>query len=226
MPRSASSTCSAASAASASGLNEPAGSAPSRSANGTGSAGRSSRSTGRASRYSETSPRSTGELFEGRLTSSLADSLANRFLQLHEVGDEARLMTATSGLRCAALLTRPGLASSWARTCLTWTGWHSMRWFLTWKVSATKSRHRLKFRLVPSDSIIGGRASGFSHTPTATANQSCPSMQKWPGCRTAVVTPQNWERQMGFPDGWTDIASRHSATRSAFRSSKPSGGRS
>jgi hypothetical protein len=36
---------------------------------------------------------------------------------------------------------------------------------------STRSRHRLKFRLVPSDTITRGRASGLSATPTAKADR-------------------------------------------------------
>lgn len=38
-------------------------------------------------------------------------------------------------------------------------------------------------------------------------------MQKWPGCRGVIVTPEEWERRMDFPRGWTDLA--HSATPSS-----------
>jgi hypothetical protein len=66
----------------------------------------------------------------------------------------------------------------------------------------------LKFRLVPLDKTTGGRASGFAATPTATANQLAPSMQKHPGCRLiADLKPETLERRMGFPPGWTDIGS-------------------
>lgn len=44
-------------------------------------------------------------------------------------------------------------------------------------------------------------------TPTATANQTCPSMQKNPGCRgwTGEMTPARVEWAMGWPIGWTDL---------------------
>jgi hypothetical protein len=37
-------------------------------------------------------------------------------------------------------------------------------------------------------------------------------MQKWPGCRDVEMTPEAWERRMGFPAGWTDVAWPLSAT--------------
>jgi hypothetical protein len=54
-----------------------------------------------------------------------------------------------------------------------------------------------------------GIATGFLHTPTATANYAAASMQKWPTCREYVrvfgkPTPTNHEWLMGFPIGWTD----------------------
>lgn len=50
---------------------------------------------------------------------------------------------------------------------------------------------------------------GYLHTPTATANYACKSMQKWPNCReyTRVFgwpTPTDHEWMMGFPIGWSD----------------------
>jgi hypothetical protein len=53
-----------------------------------------------------------------------------------------------------------------------------------------------------------GSATGYLHTPTATANYSAPSMQKWPNCREyarvfGTPTPTNHEWLMGWPIGWT-----------------------
>lgn len=51
---------------------------------------------------------------------------------------------------------------------------------------------------------------GYLATPTATANQSAPSMRKHAGCRNFVkvfgsVTPEAYEYLMGWPLGWTDL---------------------
>lgn len=51
---------------------------------------------------------------------------------------------------------------------------------------------------------------GYLATPTATANQSAPSMMKHPGCRNFVevfgeVSPSAFEYLMGWPLGWTDL---------------------
>lgn len=138
--------------------------------------------------------------------SSVADFPANRFPRLLEDDDTARLMLVASGRRCAALSQNSDRVGCWLRTLLNSTEVNSTRWWLTWKPLTTKSRRHLKFRLAPSDWITGGRASGFAATPTATANQGAPSMQKHPGCRGLEMTPRAWERRMGYPDGWTDIA--------------------
>lgn len=61
-------------------------------------------------------------------------------------------------------------------------------------------------------------------TPTATANQLCPSMAKWPGCRawqaahpTGPLLPSFVEWMMGFPTDYTRLATP--LCRSARRSS-------
>ncbi len=113
--------------------------------------------------------------------------------------------TTASGQRCCALFQSAGPLGSLVRTLLTSTDWHSDKWWLTWKGSDTRSRRRLRFRLVPSDTITGGRASGLSATPTAKANQLAPSMQKWPGCRQLDITPEAIEIRMGYPVGWTAL---------------------
>lgn len=76
---------------------------------------------------------------------------------------------------------------------------------MTWKPWATKSG-RLFCRL--SASVKTMRDLGFIllATPTATANQSCASMQKWPGCRGVEVTPEAWCRRMGYPLAWLSLA--------------------
>lgn len=136
-------------------------------------------------------------------------------------GGWAKMMTATSGLRCFDLYGKRYRDMSLPRMLLTSSAWHSKRWFLTWRAQATKHQF-LKFRLVPSDSTTGGTASGFVATPTATANQASPSMMKHPGCRGIDVSPETWERRMGFPQGWTDL--KPSETQSSPKSQKSSEG--
>lgn len=146
--------------------------------------------------------------------SSAAAGPASLFPRPRAGGVEACAITAGSGRRLAESWHSNGPLGLLVRTLLTSTVPHSTKWFLTWRRSVTKSRHRWKFRLVPSDSITGGVASGFSATPTETANQGCPSMQKWSGCRNLEMTPGAWERRMGFPEGWTRVEWPRSGMRS------------
>lgn len=67
--------------------------------------------------------------------------------------------------------------------------WHSTMCWLTWRPSATP-RGRLLFRLLPSMRDTDGTGSGsLLATPTATANQLCPSMAKWKSCAALLPTP-------------------------------------
>ncbi len=198
---------------------------PSPSASKTSSAKPSCGNTGPTSRSSTMSAPSPQMDLE-ELTSLSVGSHANRSQQLQPGSAKAREMTATSGRRCLELFkTRDAVGLS-VKMLLESTAWRSRKWFLTWKPAATRLHRRLKFRLVPSDTIIGGRASGFSHTPTATANHMAPSMTKHPSCRGIIVTPEIWESAMGFPKGWTDIACAPSEMPSSRKSSQKSGGRS
>lgn len=75
---------------------------------------------------------------------------------------------------------------------------------LTWQPWDTKSGRRF-CRLAASASIMRALGLSLSATPTATANQSCPSMQKWIGCRGVEVTPAAFCRRMGFPIAWLNL---------------------
>jgi hypothetical protein len=161
-----------------------------------------SKSTGPTSPVTTTSGHYTSN--EDSPMSSLLGSLANRTQAPLAGGAEALTMTVGSGRKCSESSKKADLLGSLVRTLLNSMAWRSSKWFLTWKVSTTKSK-RLKYRLVPSDSITGGRASGFLATPTATANQNCKSMQKWPGCRGVDLSPEALERRMGYPEGWSSI---------------------
>ncbi len=81
----------------------------------------------------------------------------------------------------------------------------SMASAMTWKPWITPSGRQFS-RLAVSVSTM--RAIGFSlwATPTETANQACPSMMKWIGCRGISVNPQAWCRRMGFPVAWLECA--------------------
>jgi hypothetical protein len=105
-------------------------------------------------------------------------------------------MTVISGRRCAALLQKSDPLGSLARTFLESSEWNSTMCFLTWKHSATP-RGRLLFLLRPSMPDTDEIESGWLATPTATANQLCPSMQKHPGCRALWPTPVGSVAQIG-----------------------------
>ena len=62
--------------------------------------------------------------------------------------EEARKMTATSGLRCLELYRKSGPLGSLVRMLVGSSEWVSTRRYLTWKPQATK-QGRLYFRLVP-----------------------------------------------------------------------------
>lgn len=72
---------------------------------------------------------------------------------------------------------------------------------LTWDVWTTPLGRRF-YRLSASAKTISGSGFTLQATPTATANQACASMRKWPGCRGIEVTPEAWGRRMGYPETW------------------------
>jgi hypothetical protein len=182
------------------------------------SASISLQSTGRKSRAMTTSERSKSLAVMPMLFAEA--SRASHSHRPRGDADQARRITVSSGQRCAELFRSASRLGFLVRMLLTSTEWHSRKWWLIWRGSDTRSRRRLKFRLVPSDTITGGRASGFLATPTATANQGAPSMMKHPGCRDIIMDPEVLEERMGFPKGWTDLG--HSATRSSRKSPKSS----
>ena len=74
-------------------------------------------------------------------------------------------MTARSGRKCSALLTRHDPVGCLLRTCLESSRWNSTACYLTWKASATP-RGRLLFRLVPSMPRTGETECGLWLTPS------------------------------------------------------------
>lgn len=51
-------------------------------------------------------------------------------------------------------------------------------------------RNGIAYRRQASAPLTGGTGSSLFATPTATANQLCPSMKKWPSCRAMWPTPK------------------------------------
>ena len=135
----------------------------------------SSANTG-PTRQSSTTSAPSRQMDLEELTSFAAAFHVNHSQQFQPGSAKAREMTATSGRRCLELFKGRDAVGLSVKMLLGSTAWRSSKWFLTWKPAATRLHRRLKFRLVPSDTIIGGRASGFSHTPTAAANHMAPSM--------------------------------------------------
>ncbi len=89
--------------------------------------------------------------------------------------DEARKMTAGSGLKCLESLRRSDRDGLLRRTLLGSSIWGSTIVYLTWRIAATLS-NRILFQLVPLTPRTGGPESSLLHTPTETANQLSPSM--------------------------------------------------
>ena len=173
----------------------------------------SSPNTGPTSSDMETLPLWIGQPFHPLICSVEGSPVSH--LVPHHMVDERLL---ASGRKCFALSKVSGPLGSVLRMLMEQPVWYSHKWRLIWKASVIPSHRLLRFRLVPLDSITGGRATGFLHTPTRTANQACPSMSKWPSCRGAVVNSQEWERRMGYPPNWTAL--EDSVTPSSRKSPK------
>lgn len=200
-----SSTCSAVLADSVSGLSEQ-GCEPLRSANETSIAAPSCESTGLTCPASMTYTPLTQTDWLG-LDESISSVEASRVSPSPSPESrELRRMTATSGRKCAALLHSRDPLGSLAKTLLASSRWHSTMCSLTWKVSATP-RGRLLFRLVPSMLPTDETGSGsLLATPTATANQLAPSMQKkWPRCAALLPTPTSRDWKDGTAESCANV---------------------
>ncbi len=66
----------------------------------------------------------------------------------------------------------------------------------------------IAYQLPPSAPLTGGTGSGLLPTPTSTANQLAPSMQKHPGCRLLWPTPRASEFKGTGPVGSKSHAHR------------------
>jgi hypothetical protein len=175
---------------------------PSRSASETNTAAPCSGSIGPPSHASTTFTPLTQSDWVGLDESTLlaADSPASP--SALPASSELRVTTATSGRRCAESLHSQDPLGSLAKTLLASSRWHSTMCFLTWKVSATP-RGRLLFRLVPSMRDTDAIGSGsLLATPTRTANQLAPSMQKWKSCAALLPTPaaRDWRSESCTPE--------------------------
>ena len=82
--------------------------------------------------------------------------------------ERARMMTVTSGRKCAESYGNFGPLGSLVRMCLESSIWHSTRCLLTWKTKATPL-NRLLFRLVVSTHRTKESGCAFWPTPTASS---------------------------------------------------------
>ena len=90
-------------------------------------------------------------------------------LSVQPGSDEARMMTAGSGLRCFASFGRFSQLGSLAKMLLASSAWASTIVYLTWKKRVTPAR-RLLFQLAPSMPSTEG--TGFSLLPTPSAEDN------------------------------------------------------
>ena len=143
--------------------------------------------------------------------------------------EEAREMTAGSGRRCYESckhsLPDGSLLKTFTACLLSMTEWHSSRFALTWKDSATKY-NRLLFRLVPSTQSIDETESLLLPTighsePKGTSKKRYRGSVDYHGAKMveglrlsendpAYLSPGFAEAIMGFPEGWTEL--QHSET--------------
>ena len=115
---------------------------------------------------------------EEQLSLFAGDSLVSH--SVSPGSNSAQKMTEHSGRKCCESYAKWLPDGSLARMFLESSRWNSTKCYLTWKGKATPAG-RLYFQLVPSTLTTEGIESGLLHTPTATANQMSPSMQKHHG---------------------------------------------
>lgn len=93
---------------------------------------------------------------------------------------QARKMTATSGRKCLGLYAKSGPVGCLARTLLESLEWHSILYFLIWRVKATPHKHLL-YQLVPQTPPTGETGFGLWRTPDANCDRGAASRKrmKW-----------------------------------------------
>ena len=121
--------------------------------------------------------------------SSLRDSHASPSVSLES--RERRTTAATDGLQPFVFLGKCSQGLPFWKTsqgCLPLLMDTLDRYSETWPRSGLMQSGTASL-LQPSEPLTRGTGSGFLATPTATANQLAPSMQKHPGCRKLYPTP-------------------------------------
>ena len=148
---------------------------------------------------------------------------ANLFQSETKLGDEGRTMTVTSGRRCSGLLKNQNRTSSWQKTLLESSKWHSTKCLLTWIPLATPQGHLL-FQLAASTRPIEEIGCGLWPTPTSRDHKDCGDSVAngnvevksllgravGPSKEHGSLNPTFVEWLMGYPKGWTDL--QHSET--------------
>jgi hypothetical protein len=230
-----SSTCSLASAGSASALSAPV-CEPSDSVRSTLSADPYSRSIGRMSRASPTFAPLTqiDWVSSGGSTSSVEASPASRTVSLEL--RKGRQTPATSGRKCFELCHSCDPLGFLVKTLLASSVWRSTLCSLTWKALATP-HGRLLFQLQVSEHHTEDTDFGSSLLPTPAARDyRYPNARSYkdrgggkkgeqlPNVIGGPLNPEFVEWLLGYETGWTDC--EPSATPSSRRSRKSSGERS
>ena len=162
-----------------------------------------------------------GDCFE-ELSLFPVDTHANHLASLAK--GEAQKMTATSGRKCAELLSKQDQLGWYLKMLLVTSRWASTMCSLTWKASTTP-RGRLLFRIVPSEPYTSGSGFGWWRTPTVgminQARSRDPEYAAKLAAKGQTVTlaaqvgalhggqklnPEFALWLMGYPTGWLDTA--------------------
>jgi len=83
----------------------------------------------------------------------------------------------------------------------------SIKFSQTWPNSGSMRNGVCSLRAPVEPRTVAPAFGSWLATPTETANQACPSMQKWPGCRAwnGRIDPESYEWAMGWPEGWSGL---------------------
>ena len=119
----------------------------------------------------KTSQRPISANGEAGSTSSLEDFRAS--LSVMPGDEEARRMTATSGLTCSAASTKSGPLGSWLRTLLASSRWSSRARFLQWRVRELYSTRATEYEDTDSSRPLPCNASATTLRVTDTKSSRC-----------------------------------------------------
>lgn len=110
--------------------------------------------------------------------------------------NEARMMTAGSGRKLSALLTKPGPGGAFLKTLLESKTWASTEYLLTWKANGIKSSRRWKFQLAPSTPRTSGQGFGSWRTVTSSDAERgphpCPDVKAGEHSLVTQIQAASW----------------------------------